>query len=151
MTESARAQLWRKPPHTLVGQPTQQSTIINHNEQRLTSPNNFRTWDTTRGPNGHIMAYLAPEYNVPPLYRAILILWSTWKNTNLVEDVEIFFPIKFRWIPFNGFWVEVENVSANQRPGQPSCFSNLPEKRKLGRRHWDHASCQVLLNSIQQF
>ena len=50
------------------------------------------------------------------------------KNTNLVEDVEILLPIKFCWIPFSGFRGEVENVSANQRPGQPSCFSDRPEK-----------------------
>ena len=35
------------------------------------------------------------------------------KNTNLVEEVEIFLPVKFRWIPFRGFRGEVENVSAN--------------------------------------
>ena len=44
------------------------------------------------------------------------------KNTNLVEGVEILLPIKFRWIPFSGFRGEVENVSANQRPGRPFCF-----------------------------
>ena len=38
------------------------------------------------------------------------------KNTNLVEDGEILLPVKFRSIPFSGFR-EVENVSANQRPG----------------------------------
>ena len=46
------------------------------------------------------------------------------KNTNLVEDVEILLPVKFRWILFSGFRGEVENVSANQRPGRPSCFSD---------------------------
>ena len=44
------------------------------------------------------------------------------KNTNLVEDIEIIFPVKFCWIPFSGFREEVENVSANQRLGRPSCF-----------------------------
>ena len=44
------------------------------------------------------------------------------KNTNLVEGVEILLPIKFRQIPFSGFRGEVENVSANQRPGRPFCF-----------------------------
>ena len=73
------------------------------------------------------------------------------KNTNLVEDVEILLPVKFRWIPFSGFREEVENVSANQRPGRPSCFSDRPEKHKLGRERWDIASCQVSLNSVQQF
>ena len=57
------------------------------------------------------------------------------KNTNLVEDIEILLPVKFRGIPFNGFRGEVENVSANQRPGRPSCFFDRPEKHKLGRGH----------------
>ena len=73
------------------------------------------------------------------------------KNTNLVEDVEILLPVKFSWIPFSGFRGEVGNVSANQRPGQPSCFSDRPEKHKLGRGRWDLASCQVSLNSVQRF
>ena len=64
------------------------------------------------------------------------------KNTNLVEAVEILLPVKFRRILFSGFR-EVENVSANQRPGRPSCSSDRPEKHKLGRGHWDLASCQV--------
>ena len=73
------------------------------------------------------------------------------KNTNLVEDFEILLPVKFLWIMFSGFRGEVENVSANQRPGRPSCFSDRPKKHKLGRGRWDLASCQVSLNSVQQF
>ena len=72
------------------------------------------------------------------------------KNTNLVEDVEILLPVKFRWISISSFR-GVENVSANQRPGRPSCFSDRPEKHKLGRGRWDLASCQVSLNSVQRF
>ena len=34
------------------------------------------------------------------------------KNTNLVEDVEILLPVKFRAIPFSGFRGEVENVKS---------------------------------------
>ena len=37
------------------------------------------------------------------------------KNTNLVEDVEILHPVKFRWIPFSGFREEVENVKVYGR------------------------------------
>ena len=37
------------------------------------------------------------------------------KNTNLVEDVEILHPVKFRWIPFSGFRKEVENVKVYGR------------------------------------
>ena len=73
------------------------------------------------------------------------------KNTNSVEDDDILLPVKFHWIPFSGFRGEVENVSANQRPWQPSCFSDRPKKHKLGRGRWNLASCQVLLNSVKQF
>ena len=86
-----------------------------------------------RGQGGHLVFRIGP------------------KNTNLVEDVEILLPVKFRRIPFSGFIGEVENVSANQRPGQPSCFSDRPEKHKLSRGRWDLASCQVSLNSVQRF
>ena len=44
------------------------------------------------------------------------------KSTNLVEGIESLLPVKFRRIPFSGFRGEVENVSANQRPGRPFCF-----------------------------
>ena len=73
------------------------------------------------------------------------------KNTNVVEDIESLLPVKFRWIPFSGFRGEVENVSANQRPGRPFCFSDRPKKHKLGKGHWDLASYQVSLNSVQRF
>ena len=86
-----------------------------------------------RGQGGHLVFPIGP------------------KNTNLVEGVEILLPVKFRWILFSGFRGEVENVSANQRPGLPSCFSDRPEKHKLGRGRWDLASCQILLNSVQRF
>ena len=86
-----------------------------------------------RGQGGHLVFPIGP------------------KNTNLVEDVEILLPVKFRWIPFSSFRGEVENVSANQRPGRPSCFSDRPEKHKLCRGRWDLASCQVSLNSVQRF
>ena len=50
----------------------------------------------------------------------------------------------------SGFRWEVENVSANQRLGRPSCFSYWPRKHKLGRSCC-LASCQVSLNSVQRF
>ena len=86
-----------------------------------------------RGQGGHLVFPISP------------------KNTNLVEGVEILLPVKFRWIRFSRFRGEVENVSANQRPGRPSCFSDRPEKHKLGRGRWDLASCQVSLNSVLWF
>ena len=86
-----------------------------------------------RGQGGHLIFPICP------------------KNTNLVEGFEILLPVKFRWIPFSGFRGEVENVSANQRPGRPSCFSDRPENHKRVRGRWDLASCQVSLNSVQRF
>ena len=65
-----------------------------------------------RGQGGHLVFPIGP------------------KNTNLVEDIEILLPVKFCRIPFSGFR-EVENVSANQRPGRPSCFSDRPEKHNF--------------------
>ena len=82
---------------------------------------------------------------------AILFFWLARKHTNLVEGFEILLPVKFRWIRFSGFRGEKENVSANQRPGWPSCFSYRPEKHKLGRGRWDLAPWQVFFNSVQWF
>ena len=62
-------------------------------------------------PGGHLVSPIGP------------------KNTNLIEDIEILVPFKFCWIPFSSFRGEVEKVSANQRPGQPSCF--FPSARKI--------------------
>ena len=86
-----------------------------------------------RGQRGHLVFLIGP------------------KNTNLVEDIEILLPVKFRWILFCDFREEVEIVLANQRPGRPSFFSDRPEKHKLGRGRWDLASCQVSLDSVQRF
>ena len=55
------------------------------------------------------------------------------KNINWVEDADTLLHVKFRCIPLSSLRGEVENVSANQRPGQPSCFSDGPKKEKLGR------------------
>ena len=88
--------------------------------------------------------YRAPEYNVPPFWGigqgGHFCLLIGPKNTNSEEDVEILLPVKFHWIPFSGFRGEVENVSANQRPGRPSFFTDRPEKHNLGRGCWDLAS-----------
>ena len=109
----------------------------------------------TRGPKGHILCtwvqcatFLThrPSAQVSPFWLLIGL-----KNTNYVEDFQILLYAKFRWILFSGFIGEVENVSANQRPGWASCFSDRPKKHKLGRGRWDLASCQVSLNSYQQF
>ena len=86
-----------------------------------------------RGQGGHLVFPISP------------------KITDLVENVEILLPVRFRWIQFSGFRGEVENVSANQRPGRPSCFFDRPENYELGRGRWDLAFCQVSLNSVQRF
>ena len=74
-----------------------------------------KIYQPIRGQQGHLVFLIGP------------------KNTNLVEDIEILLPVKFRWIPFSNFRGEVENVSANQRQGWPSCFFNQPQKHKIGR------------------
>ena len=80
-----------------------------------------------------------------------LIFLISPKNAKLVEDVEILLLVKFCWILFSGFGGKVENVSANHRPGRPFCFSDPPEKHKLGRGCWDLASYQVSSNSFHSF
>ena len=47
-----------------------------------------------RGQGGHLVFPISP------------------KNTNLVEDVEIYLPVKFCQTPFSGFRGEVENVKS---------------------------------------
>ena len=47
-----------------------------------------------RGQGGHLVFPIGP------------------KNTNLVEDVEIYLPVKFCQILFSGFRGEVENVKS---------------------------------------
>ena len=112
-----------------------------------------RYYKKNKRPKGSHIVHLSTMCHLfDGLARAAILFFSIGpENTNLVEDVEILLPVKFRWIPFSDFRGEVENVSANQRPGPPSCFSDRPEKHKVGRGHWDLASCQVPLNSVQRF
>ena len=53
------------------------------------------------------------------------------KNTNLIGDVEILLPVKFRRISFSGIRGEVKNVSANQRAERPSLVPNVPKTTNL--------------------
>ena len=46
------------------------------------------------------------------------------KNTNLIEDVKFLLALKLRQIPFSSCRQEVENVKANQRPGDLSWSLN---------------------------
>ena len=83
--------------------------------------------------------------------RAAILFLISLKNASLVEDVEILLPVKFCWILFSGFRGKVKNVSANHRPERPFCFSDPPEKHKLGRGRWDLATYQVSSNSFHSF
>ena len=76
-----------------------------------------------------------------------LVFLICLKNTNLVEDVEILLPVKFRWIPFREYRKEVENVSANHRPGLPSCFSDRPKKTQT----WQRMLRSFFLSSFVEF
>ena len=98
----------------------------------------------TRGPKGHISCTWVQCANFLTDQPGRQILFTHRpESTNLVEDIEILLPVKFHWIPFSGFREEVENVSAKQTQERPSCFSDRPEKHKLGRGLWDLASCHV--------
>ena len=47
-------------------------------------------------------------------------------------------------------WVQCATFLRN-RPRRTLLFTDRPEKHKLDRGHWDLASCQVSLNSVQRF
>ena len=79
-----------------------------------------------------------------------LVFTTGPKNTNLVENIEILLPVKFRWITFSGFRGKIENVSANQKPRRPSCFSDMTGKHKLGRGRWDLAPCQIKFSRFRE-
>ena len=124
-----------------------------HTPQQINKKLNLCTYDCwNKGPKRTHIVHLSTKCN---LYWQVgqdghLVFPIGLKKPNLVEDVEIFLPVKFCWIPFSGFKEKLDNISANQRPGWPSCFYDRPEKHKLGRGPWDLASCQVLMNSVQQ-
>ena len=82
--------------------------------------------DSSRTSIPKIMASYPPP---PPPYQLSLVEDVRSCRLSILKKTP-----SFRWIPFSGFRGEDENVSANRRPGWPSCFSNRPEKHKLGRR-----------------
>ena len=65
--------------------------------------------------------------------------------------IEILLPIKFCWILFSGFRGEVKMSQPIGGRGSHLVFPICPKKHRLGRRHWDLAPCQVLLNSHLRF
>ena len=106
--QSAKTQTWKRTLRSFfLSSFVAGRSAVSEERSKMSQP--------IRGQGGHLVFLIRP------------------KNTNLVEDVEILLPVKFRWIPFSGFRGEVENVSANQRPGRPSCFSDWPKKHKLSR------------------
>ena len=54
---------------------------------------------------------------------AILIFKSVRKNTNLVQDVEYLFPVKFAQIPFSGTWEKSKMSYPIIDQGGHLCFS----------------------------
>ena len=79
------------------------------------------------GQRSKINSFYIANYKVISLFKSpvgrILQRWRCFgifliglKN-GVVEGFKILFPVKFRWIRFSGFRGEVENFSANQRPG----------------------------------
>ena len=60
-----------------------------------------------------------------------IVFWIILKNTNLVEDVEILLPVKFRSILFSDFRGEVKIVSANHRLGGHIIYWNGPKNKIL--------------------
>ena len=49
----------------------------------------------------------------------------------MIEDIEYLLLVKVHQIPFSGSRGIVQNVSANQRSGRPSCFSIRPKNINL--------------------
>ena len=58
----------------------------------------------------------------------------------MVEDAEKYISPKFCQNPFIGCGGEVENISANQRPGQPYVCLRIHPKHKWGREHRELAT-----------
>ena len=126
----------------------------NGKSQRITSSFKWDIWMQVL--QSKVRNHTSPDFtvmvfNVRKQIVVISLRLSVNKRPKGPHIVHMSTMCKFRLISFSGFRGEVENMSANQRPGRPSCFSDWPEKHKLGRGRWDIPSCQVSLNSIQRF
>ena len=86
-----------------------------------------------RGQGGHLCFQIGP------------------KNTKLCRGVKILLAVKFSWIPFSGFREEVENVSANQRQGRTSSFSDQPENTNLEEDVWIFLAVMFRWNPFSGF
>ena len=75
-----------------------------------------------------------------------------WQKYNAFGILKILMSIKTRGpkghISFT--WVQCA-TSFRNRPRRTFLFTDRSEKHKLCRGHWDLASCQVSLNSVQRF
>ena len=86
-----------------------------------------------------------PLWLTDRLWRLSLFLDRS-KSTKIAEYIEYLLLVKVNGIPFSGSRGIVENVSANQRSGRSSCFSNRSENYKLGRGCYDRAFYLVSSN-----
>ena len=73
------------------------------------------------------------------------------KNTNLIEDVEDLFPVKFRQNPYSGCGEEVEKCFSQWGARAAILNDGSAQKHKLGRGRWVLALCQVSSESVQWF
>ena len=71
------------------------------------------------------------------------------KNKNLVEDVEILLPVKFRWIPFSGFR-EVENVKIYERRTNAGRRTTRDHISALEPSAEVHLKCKYLLDDVHK-
>ena len=79
-----------------------------------------------------------------------IFMFSDWvKNTNLEEDFENFLPIEFGQVQLSSCSTDVDNVSANQRPGRTSLFSDWSKTHKLCDGFWILAFSKDSSNSVQ--
>ena len=62
----------------------------------------------------------------------------------------LLFFLKYTFLKFKIVWVQCATFLTDQ-PGPQFLFTHWPEKHKLGRGHWDLASCKASLNSVQRF
>ena len=88
-------------------------------------------------------------YNVNVGYVAAILIFRSALKHKLGRGRWDLDSSQVSWDSIQRFQNEVENVSANQRSGQSSWFSDSPpppkkNTHKLGRGRWGIASCQVV-------
>ena len=91
-----------------------------------------------------------PLWLTDRLWRLSLFL-NRSNSTKMAEYIEYLLLVKVNRIPLSSSRGIVKNVSANQRSGRSSCFSNRLENYKLGKGCYDLAFYLVSLNRIMWF